>query len=253
MSFNYELTIIIATYNAKKKLIENTLDSILNLELNQNIEIIILNSKSGYDIKDIIDKYISRLNILYFYRKDNGIYDAWNYGIKHVKSKWISFIGAGDIVDKKYFSNFINSNLNEKNIVSFNTNIIDMNKTTIRMIKGNFNKKKFIKYMSIPHVGLFHHINLFRDGNFNLNYKYASDYDFLLRKINLLKVLYINKTLVFMLNGGLTSYSFKTLIETLKIKLIHKNSNKINCYLDFVISFFKLMIRYLHDKIRYKI
>lgn len=250
MSTKPDLTIIIATFNAER-LIEITLKSILNLKPKDNIEVIICNNNKGSSIKKIIDKYSSEMNILYFNNNDQGIYDAWNFGINHVNSNWISFLGAGDTLSNDYLIEFLNCKLFRHNIISFNTNIVDINKNLIRKLTGTYNKFEFKKYMSLPHVGLFHSTDLFKSNHFNTKFKYAADYEFFTRNIEKLNVYYINKSLVNMLNGGITSYSIIGLIETLQIKLIYKIRNKWLCYIDFTIALFKLPIRYILDKIRF--
>jgi len=85
-------SIIMATYNCGQK-VENTLQSILS-QNEELFELIVLDGASTDDTLDYIKKYESGLILIS--EKDDGVYDAFNKGIKIAKGKYIYFIGAGD-------------------------------------------------------------------------------------------------------------------------------------------------------------
>ena len=86
-------SIIIATYNASEFL-QSTLNSIYKQEC-KDYEIIIIDGSSTDDTMQIIQRNKSQL-AYYTSEVDEGLYDAWNKGIKVVASQWVMFLGAGD-------------------------------------------------------------------------------------------------------------------------------------------------------------
>ena len=88
------ISIICATYNAASTL-HDFLSSVRE-QTCKDFELIIVDGASKDNTnkiinqnKDIISNYISE--------PDNGIYDAWNKGIKMASNDWICFVGADDM------------------------------------------------------------------------------------------------------------------------------------------------------------
>ena len=75
-----KFTIIIATYNAEND-IEGTIESIINQGY-ENIELVIVDACSTDKTLEIINKYSQYIKKI-ISERDNGIYDAWNKGIKN--------------------------------------------------------------------------------------------------------------------------------------------------------------------------
>lgn len=182
------ISIIIATKNADK-----TLDRCLNSIVKQtfkNFEIIIIDADSTDKTKKII--YSKKNSISWWEsKKDNGIYHAWNKGLKKAKGKWISFIGADDLFSDnnvlELFAPYLN--LAEKKNIKFvysKSKIIDKNLNILKIIGKPWKKISWqIKHgmpVHFPHPGLFHHHSIFKEyGNFDDNFKISGDYDLLLR------------------------------------------------------------------------
>ncbi|MBP9970812.1 MAG: glycosyltransferase, partial [Paludibacteraceae bacterium] len=88
-----KISIIIATYNASKTL-NRCLDSIVS-QKNSEVELIIIDGGSTDETLSVINSYSSDIDYV-LSEKDNGLYDAWNKGIKAAKGDWIMFLGADD-------------------------------------------------------------------------------------------------------------------------------------------------------------
>ena len=87
-------SIIIVTCNSEKYL-EGCLKSILKQNF-KNYEIIIIDNKSQDRTLDIITKYKKSIDF-WKSKKDKGIFDAMNKGIKHSKGKIISILNSDDL------------------------------------------------------------------------------------------------------------------------------------------------------------
>jgi len=166
------ISIIVPTYNCQN-LIGGTLDSIFKQE-NCVFEVLIMDSCSTDKTTTIAKQY----NIKSFIEKDNGIYDAYNKGVERSNYDWVMFMGAGDkLINKK----ILNLLLKE---VDFNTKIVN-GFTAYQNHEGVFTDQldffDLSKGMPFCHQSAIFHKSLFKESKFDLNYKYASDYDHLVK------------------------------------------------------------------------
>ena len=88
-----KISIIIATFNAELRL-SRCLDSIIS-QKTEEIELLIIDGGSVDGTLKLIDSYKGCIDFV-LTEKDNGIYDAWNKGIRQAKGEWIMFLGADD-------------------------------------------------------------------------------------------------------------------------------------------------------------
>lgn len=174
------ITVITSLLNAERE-IPNLINSLL-IQKFQDFEWLIIDGGSTDKSLDQI-KNIEKAKLICS-EKDNGIYDAWNKGLKFAKGKWIIFLGADDkLYDPKVFENFYNFTKN----ISLETQIIYgkvyVNKNIVGEEIINL-KKQIIKYMCVCHQATFHKNTLFKEvGLFNKNYKIVGDYELLVRSI----------------------------------------------------------------------
>ena len=89
------ITIITATFNADSW-VENLIKSVIP-QLTNKVEFIIIDGNSTDNTISLIQKY--KEYIAYWCSEsDNGIYDAWNKGIRKATGEWIMFLGADDLL-----------------------------------------------------------------------------------------------------------------------------------------------------------
>ena len=100
-----KVSVIIPVYNASNYLKES-LNSILNQTLD-DIEVICVDDDSQDNSYDILVDFASKnSNILVLNQKHNGGGAARNMALKHAKGKYIYFMDADDILDKKALDEF---------------------------------------------------------------------------------------------------------------------------------------------------
>lgn len=94
-----KVSVIVPVYNTKNYL-KKCLDSLVNQTL-KDIEIIIVNDGSPDNSQDIIDEYSTKYpNIIMSYKKKNGgLSDARNYGVKKASGDYIGFVDSDDFVE----------------------------------------------------------------------------------------------------------------------------------------------------------
>ena len=90
---NPKISIVTACLNSEST-IEKTIKSVLGQSYD-NIEYIIIDGGSTDGTLDIINKYKDKLSYIVS-EKDNGIYDAFNKGLKIFKGELIGFVNSDD-------------------------------------------------------------------------------------------------------------------------------------------------------------
>lgn len=237
-SENYPLiSIITAVYNSEKYLVE-CLSSIYNQSY-KNFEHIIVDGGSTDNTLNILKEYNDKIDY-WCSKKDRGIYDAFNLGMKLSKGNIICFVNSDD----KFYSN------KTLNYVcrAFKQNKVDF-------IFGPVKKHWGLLYGYKPHKiylswGFYssHSTGFFIKkkaakivGLYNLKYKYSSDYDYFYRMIvkKKLKGLGTNKKQIFGIfrRGGFSSKV--KFLDHFKEELKIRYDNKQNLILIFFIFIYK--------------
>ena len=92
-----KVSVIVPVYNVEKY-IEKCLSSLVNQTL-RDIEIIVVNDGSPDNSQKIIDKYAKKYsNIKSFTKKNGGLSDARNFGLKYASGEYIAFVDSDDYV-----------------------------------------------------------------------------------------------------------------------------------------------------------
>ena len=94
-----KLSVIIPVYNGEKTL-KRCIESVLK-QKDEDIEIIIINDGSTDASDKIVQEYKEKNPkiISYYQKKNTGVADTRNYGIKKAKGKYILFLDADDYLD----------------------------------------------------------------------------------------------------------------------------------------------------------
>jgi len=180
MAMPVKVSVITVCFNSEKT-IERTLQSVLN-QTYQNIEYILIDGKSSDHTLEIIQRYESRFNgrLTYLSEPDQGIYDAMNKGIRLASGELIGLINSDDF----YESDAIEHILSHYDphvlyqVIYGQLRVVDQNKAE----KVVFIHHDQLNTQMIPHPTCFVSSAVYRDfGGFNLEYRSASDLDFMLR------------------------------------------------------------------------
>ena len=93
-----KVSVIVPIYNVEKYL-NRCLDSLVNQTL-KDIEIILVNDGSTDGSKDIAKTYEKEYqNVKLYNKKNGGLSDARNYGLKYATGKYVAFIDSDDYAD----------------------------------------------------------------------------------------------------------------------------------------------------------
>lgn len=213
---------IISTVFNSEDYIYDCLKSVKDQQIYKNFEHIIVDGGSTDNTLKIIKNYKKKnFNIKIFHKKNFGIYQAINFGIKKAKYKYIGLLHSDDFYKNK---NVLRSVLKifEKNpnysAIYSNVEIVYRynKKKIIRFFKSRqLNSYDFLKCQHPPHTSLFIHRKLYsRFGLFNEKLKIASDFELMLRIFGKNKIIpkYYNKTFVVMRSGGTSTKNLKNIL-----------------------------------------
>jgi glycosyltransferase len=179
---------------------------------------------------DNTENYLKRLKYnkkkIFLYNKGN-LYNCINYGIKKSVGEIIFLLHSDDILNDKNILQTVSKDF-KKNIdlVYGNINICrrnNINKFVRKWTSNTIKNDIFLPANLPPHTSLFIKKNVFNIiGDYNAVYRISSDFDFLIRvfKNIKLKKKFINKTIVIMRSGGISSkfkYTYNRIGEDLKI------------------------------------
>ncbi len=102
-----KVSIIVPMYNTEKE-IARCLETLANQTL-KDIEIIVVNDGSTDNSKNIVFDYMKKYsNIVYLEKKNGGLSDARNYGMKFAKGEYIAFVDSDDFVDYTMYEKMYN-------------------------------------------------------------------------------------------------------------------------------------------------
>jgi glycosyltransferase involved in cell wall biosynthesis len=215
------VSIITVTLNSEKYL-EETLKSIKN-QKNKDYELIIIDGQSIDTTIEIIKRYEDLINFCLI-EKDNGIYDAFNKGLKYANGKYIVFVNSDDVLtpealellstyDKKYKDiDFLFGSVKKHWGVLYG-----YKPHKIRFTWGFYSSHStgfYIKRVSAKKIG-----------EYNLKYKFHADFDYFYRMIvkHKMKGIGTGKSELFGIfrRGGFSSkIDFKkSYLEDLKIRI----------------------------------
>lgn len=183
----YKLSIIIPVYNCEKY-IKKCVKSILDQDLNKEIEIIIVNDGSTDKSGKICDTFIEYSNIKVFHRKNYGVSSTRNFGLTKAAGEYVYFVDADDIIFQgclEYVIKAINEN---PDIISvgykrFNDGEYEKNEVKQLSLKVADNITEVMERFSLSQNII--RKKLLEDNNLKLNekLKYTEDMDLALEAI----------------------------------------------------------------------
>lgn len=217
-----KVTIITVCYNSEHT-IERTIKSVLS-QTYTDIEYIIIDGKSSDRTLDIVNKYrnVFENNLYVISEPDGGIYDAMNKGIHMAHGEIIGIINSDDWYEPTAVENVVTEvqKLGKEKVITYGF---------IRYWMGtkeesiHFFRHEFLQNRMISHPTCFVSNSVYKEiGVFDLTYKYAADYDFMIRAFRKKICFCPIYSMVANFQHGGASNTVKTELEVLKIKRKYK-------------------------------
>ena len=225
-----KVSIITVCYN-RAATIEKAILSILNQDY-QNIEYIVIDGNSKDGTHAIIEKYCDRISN-YISEPDKGMYDAINKGLALATGDIVGLMHSDDqFYDNQAVSKIVATFQKSADVEGvYGDGVYISNDEDEKLIRnrigGEFSIRKLENGWLPLHPTVYIKRRLIEDhGNYDLNFKIASDTEFLLRYLYKYKLnmRYVDSYLIKMRMGGLStsrSRAMEVLIEDLRIYNYH--------------------------------
>lgn len=234
------VSIITVCYNSEKT-IRRTIESVYK-QTYENIEYIIIDGNSTDSTMQIVNEYKpifgERLKVVS--EPDKGIYDAMNKGINLSNGTIIGIINSDDYYEKNAVELVVRNMSSEKYqfIYGMLRFIRDNKVNYISLVTPNF-----LELRPMNHPSCFVSKAIYEDyGMFDLQYKYAADYDFCYRLKNIqeIKFIPVYEILANFTEGGASS-SYQCDLEALRFK----KNNKIISNFQYVLLYGRRLLGHL--------
>lgn len=165
------ISVVVSIYNVEKYL-RKCIETIINQTYN-NIEIILVNDGSTDNSLKICDEYkVKDARISIINKKNGGLSDARNTGLKSAKGKYICFIDADDYINEKYIEELYKLIIeNNAQIAVCNFEKVDENEKCIfknDITTNQFSGKEALEYLNGDNFSVvawdkLYDINLFKN------------------------------------------------------------------------------------------
>jgi len=196
MSADFKITIITPVFNGEKYL-EETIQSVIGQSYN-NIEYIIVDGQSADNTLEIINAYRDRISQV-IVERDRSMYEAINRGIRAASGDYMLVLNSDDCLANK------NTIQEVVDFISQNPGCLGYYGNLLKLEGESISKRKVFQITRrnllftehgtiIPHPALFVHrsSSLISVGLYDLSYRYASDFDYILRLLENGQVKYMN-------------------------------------------------------------
>ena len=212
-----KITIVTIALNACSS-IEETILSVINAK-NRFIQYIVVDGGSKDGTMEVINRYKDKIDIIVS-EPDRGIYDAMNKGIALSTGDVIGLLNSGDVYENDALDAVAEAvNKHGKNAIYFGNAFlfyIDLGKK--RLVQAKM--PNLTRSMSICHQAVFIPRSVYaRFGAYSLEYKYASDFHYLLNLyLRKERFVHIDCPLVTFRTGGLSDTKIlSSRLETIRI------------------------------------
>ena len=222
-----KFSIITVCYNAVET-IRKTIESVIHQSY-KNFEYIVIDGGSNDGTLELINEYRDQIDV-FVSEPDNGIYDAFNKGVKLATGDFISNLSADDVYNLDTLKLVLKTCLaNPSALIYGDTYFIDENDIIFSSNNGCFDIQKITSGIGFMHPSTFIPKEVYdKVGLYSISKELyiASDADFLIKCFKN-DVLFVKGDFkVFMRTGGLSETSFYTAHKQYLISL--KENNIIN-------------------------
>lgn len=236
-------SIVIACRNVERTL-DATLRSLRSQSF-QDFEVIVVDACSTDRTLDIVRHHGDLIDHL-ISEPDDGIYDAWNKGIRLARGKHVCFVGGDDTMLPDALSCLHRAAEAHPNahLICGKSYLVSGEGVTLQTLHSTWDWERFRHYMCIVHVGAAHARTLFTEyGSFNSSYKITGDYELLLRAGPKLRCIAVDDYITNMTYGGSSSLRYMALWEAYRCKTLHHAVTRPSAIIDLLTTSLKLAIR----------
>jgi glycosyltransferase len=211
-----KISIITVVWN-NKQTIKDAINSVL-FQTYKGIEYIIIDGKSTDGTVEIVKNYGDQITT-FVSEKDKGIYDGLNKGVKAATGDIVAFLHSDDLYENsEVVAKVVEAFMNEDIDGVYGDLVYTPKDNTDKVLRywksKDFDSTLLKKGWMPAHPTLFLKRDVYEKfGGFDLDFKIAGDYDFMLRVLSGgIKVKYIPQVLYKMRVGGESNKSLKNIL-----------------------------------------
>lgn len=211
-----KISVITSVWN-NKETIKDAIQSVLN-QTYENIEYVVVDGGSSDGTVDIVKSYGDRIS-KFVSEKDKGIYDGLNKGVSLATGDVIAFLHSDDVYASDDIIALVAKEFEKGDLDGVYGDLIYTPKNDTSKVLRYWKSKKFesglLKKGWMPaHPTLFLKRSVYEKfGAFDLGFKIAADYDFMLRVLKGgINVRYLPRVLYKMRVGGESNKSLKNIM-----------------------------------------
>jgi glycosyltransferase involved in cell wall biosynthesis len=226
-----KISVVTVCYNSAET-IGYTLESFFRQDHPEK-EILIIDGASTDETLNIIRSFPQE-NLILVSEPDRGIYDAMNKGLKQFTGDAIGFLNSDDRFHDDHVMSRIAAALDHADITFGNIDFISdhVSNRVVRKWRGSpYRRGAFRRGWMPAHPSFYIRRSVaLAVGPFNLSYRIAADYDWMLRafELNEFRSVYLDRALVDMQNGGSSTAGLSAWVrgnlEALKARRQHFGS-----------------------------
>ncbi|MCB8994777.1 MAG: glycosyltransferase [Bacteroidales bacterium] len=242
-----KISVITVVYNAGKFL-ERTLISIQSQKFSE-LEYIVVDGGSKDNTLELIKNYQSIIS-KWISEPDDGLYSAMNKGLAMASGEYVLFLNAGDeFYNENVLEAVFSSSQTESDVYYGETMIVDEKGREIgmRRLKApeKLNWKSLIDGMLVCHQSFIVKRNIC--GNYNLQYKIAADYDWMLNCLKAAKEI-TNTHLIIsrFLDGGINKHNIGIALRE-RFRIMLKNYNFLLVFFNHFLIGWRFTFSYLKN------
>lgn len=97
ISANWDLLVVVPVYNVEKY-IEKCINSIVNQKTKYSVQIVVVDDGATDASGERADEYSSLENVIVIHKKNGGLSEARNYGMKQLTGRYITFVDSDDYI-----------------------------------------------------------------------------------------------------------------------------------------------------------
>ena len=224
-----KISIITVAYNSGRT-IADTLRSVAE-QTHADIEHIVIDGASRDDTMAQVRAHGQHLG-RFISEPDSGIYDAMNKGLELASGEFVGFLNADDMLAHPQTLAHMAQRMHEADALYGDLVYVDAERTekiVRRWASGPYEASRLRFGWMPPHPTFYVRRSRLEGQRFDLRYRIAADYDFMLRSLQQpgMRVHYLPEVLVHMRNGGASNHSLKALWRKSSEDLAAMRSNRV--------------------------
>ena len=201
------ISVVVAVYNGAATL-PACMESV-RAQTYPRKELLVIDGGSTDGTPEILRRSAARL-AYWVSEPDRGIYHAWNKALARAKGDWICFLGADDrFHDAEVLRDLARIAATTRHRVVYGRMDLVTRSGRVAQTVGRpwaQARREFLAGFMFPHPGALHHRSLFQErGGFDESYRYAGDYELMLREVVSRGAEFVDRVLVDMAVLGMTA------------------------------------------------